>query len=79
MGRATAVRPTETGMDIGITWHRDHAGAQRTADEVRAAGRRAAVEQLDLTRLPEAAGIIDLLAEQLGRIDVLVMVPGPAP
>ncbi|MEU5891794.1 SDR family oxidoreductase [Streptomyces sp. NPDC047461] len=72
IGRATAVRLAEAGMDIGVTWHRDHEGAQWTADEVRAAGRRAEVEQLDLTRLPEAADVIDRLAERLGRVDVLV-------
>ncbi|WP_128380046.1 SDR family oxidoreductase [Streptomyces cavernae] len=72
IGRATAVRLAEAGMDIGITWHRDEEGARRTADEVRAAGRRAAIEQLDLTRLPEAAGVIDRMADELGRVDVLV-------
>ncbi|MER6530019.1 SDR family oxidoreductase [Streptomyces sp. NPDC001508] len=72
IGRATAVRLAADGLDVGITWHRDHEGAQRTADEVRARGRRAAVEHLDLTLLPEAARVIDLLAEQLGRVDVLV-------
>ena len=72
IGRATAVRLAEAGMDIGVTWHRDEEGAQQTAYEVRAAGRRAENEQLDLTRLPEAAGVVDRLAERLGRLDVLV-------
>ncbi|MFI7413059.1 SDR family oxidoreductase [Streptomyces sp. NPDC049627] len=72
IGRATAVRLAQAGMDVGITWHRDHTGAERTADEVRATGRRASIEQLDLTRLPEAAGVIDRLADELGRVDILV-------
>jgi NAD(P)-dependent dehydrogenase (short-subunit alcohol dehydrogenase family) len=72
IGRATAVRLAEAGMDVGITWHSDHKGAEKTADEVRALGRRAAVAQLDLTRLPEAADTIDELADRLGRLDVLV-------
>ncbi|MFF0201210.1 SDR family oxidoreductase [Streptomyces sp. NPDC005017] len=72
IGRATAVRLAETGMDIGITWHADRQGALRTADEVRATGRRAVVEQLDLTRLPGAAGVVDRMADELGRLDVLV-------
>ncbi|MEU6546896.1 SDR family oxidoreductase [Streptomyces sp. NPDC046859] len=72
IGRATAVRLAQAGMDIGITWHSDREGALRTADEVRAVGRRAAVEQLDLTRLPGAADAVDRLADALGRIDVLV-------
>ncbi|WP_051790069.1 SDR family oxidoreductase [Streptomyces sp. NRRL S-1022] len=72
IGRATAVRLAETGLDVGITWHTDEKGAEETAREVRARGRRAAVAHLDLTRLPEAADTVDELCEELGRIDVLV-------
>lgn len=72
IGRATAVRLARAGMDIGITWHEDHKGAEETADEVRALGRRAAVEQMDLTRLPDAADAVDALCDRLGRLDVLV-------
>lgn len=72
IGRATAVRLAEQGMDIGITWHCDREGAEGTAAEVRAAGRRAALDQMDLTRLPDAADCVDRLADELGRIDVLV-------
>ncbi|MFI2367742.1 SDR family oxidoreductase [Streptomyces sp. NPDC018833] len=72
IGRATAVRLAAAGMDIGITFHTDREGGEATADEVRAHGRKAAVAQMDLTRLPDAAGVVDDLADQLGRIDVLV-------
>ncbi|RST19216.1 SDR family oxidoreductase [Streptomyces sp. WAC05374] len=72
IGRATAVRLAAQGMDVGITWHTDEEGAHRTAEEVRGHGRRAAVARLDLTRLPQAAGVVDELAGELGRIDVLV-------
>ncbi|MFJ6793243.1 SDR family oxidoreductase [Streptomyces sp. NPDC091268] len=72
IGRATAVRLARAGMDVGITWHTDEAGAEDTAAEVRAHGREAYVARLDLTALPDAADVIDHLAESLGRIDVLV-------
>lgn len=72
IGRATAVRLAERGMDIGITWHEDEKGARETAEEVRAHGRRAAIERMDLTELPGAADAVDRLARELGRIDVLV-------
>ncbi|MBA2947366.1 SDR family oxidoreductase [Streptomyces himalayensis] len=72
IGRATAVRLAAHGMDIGITWHRDLEGAEETAAEVRELGRRAELEQMDLTRLPDAAEAVDRLADRLGRIDVLV-------
>ncbi|MEU1023839.1 SDR family oxidoreductase [Streptomyces sp. NPDC005904] len=72
IGRATAVRLAEAGLDVGITWHSDREGAERTAEEVSGHGRRAALAHMDLTRLPEAADAVDDLAERLGRIDVLV-------
>jgi NAD(P)-dependent dehydrogenase (short-subunit alcohol dehydrogenase family) len=72
IGKATAVALAHAGCDVGITWHRDEAGAEGTAEEVAAAGRRAEVRRLDLTRLPEAGGVIDDLATALGGLDVLV-------
>jgi NAD(P)-dependent dehydrogenase (short-subunit alcohol dehydrogenase family) len=77
IGRAVAVALAEQGCDVGITWHTDSDGAQRTAEEVRGTGRTAEVRRLDLTRLPEAADVIDDLADALpgghgGGLDVLV-------
>jgi NAD(P)-dependent dehydrogenase (short-subunit alcohol dehydrogenase family) len=72
IGKATAVALAEQGCDVGITWHRDQEGAEGTAEEVRALGRRAEVRQLDLTRLPGAAEVVDELADALGGVDVLV-------
>ncbi|MFD5102840.1 SDR family oxidoreductase [Streptomyces albidochromogenes] len=72
IGRATAVALAVRGMDVGITFHTDRQGARETAREVRGHGRRAAVAAMDLTALPDAADAVDRLAEELGRIDVLV-------
>ncbi|MEV7728702.1 SDR family oxidoreductase [Streptomyces sp. NPDC087917] len=72
IGRAVAVKFAEAGMDVGITWHTDERGARETAEEVRAHGRRAVVSQLDLTRLPYAAEVVDTLADELAGIDILV-------
>ncbi|MFY9805749.1 MAG: SDR family oxidoreductase [Pseudonocardiaceae bacterium] len=76
IGKATAVALAEMGCDVGITWHTDEHGAQATAEEVRAAGRCAQVRRLDLTTLPDAADVIDELAELLGGVDVLVNAAG---
>jgi NAD(P)-dependent dehydrogenase (short-subunit alcohol dehydrogenase family) len=76
IGRAIAVALAESGYDIGITRHRDIEHAQRTADEVRKTGRRAEIRPLDLTRLPEAAQVVDDLADALGGIGVLVNCAG---
>jgi NAD(P)-dependent dehydrogenase (short-subunit alcohol dehydrogenase family) len=72
IGKATAVALARQGYDIGITWHRDREGAEAAAEEVRGLGRRAEVRQLDLTRLPDAADVVDELADALGGVDVLV-------
>ncbi len=72
IGKATAVRLARDGFDVGVTWHTDEAGAKGTAEEVAAAGRRAEVRRLDLSRLPETASVVDELADALGGLDVLV-------
>jgi NAD(P)-dependent dehydrogenase (short-subunit alcohol dehydrogenase family) len=72
IGKACAVALAEQGFDVGITWHTDRDGAESTAKEVEATGRRAEVRQLDLTQLPGAADVVDELADALGGVDVLV-------
>src|SRR3954469_2662380 len=69
IGKATAVALARDGFDVGITWHADDSGADQTASEVRAAGRRAEVRRLDLIDLPSAADVIDDLADTLGGVD----------
>src|SRR3954466_7592849 len=78
MGGAIAVALAEAGYDIGITRYRDVEQAQRTADEVRKTGQRAEIRHLDLTRLPEAAEVVDDLADALGGLGVLVNCAGVA-
>lgn len=72
IGKATAVALAHAGYDVGITWHEDKDGAEAAAAEVRQAGRRAEVRQLDLTRPEEAAAVVDELADALGGLDVFV-------
>jgi hypothetical protein len=76
IGRAVAVALAAAGCDVGLTWHRDHAGAGMTAAEVAQHGREAHIQQMDLLCLPEAAGAIDVLADRLGGVDVLVNCAG---
>lgn len=72
IGRATAVALAEAGMDVGITWHRDEAGAERSAEEVRAHGRQAHVAHLDVADAPACGASIDRLVDRLGGLDVFV-------
>ncbi|WP_106815272.1 SDR family oxidoreductase [Microbacterium timonense] len=72
IGQATALALADAGMDVGITWHSDEEGAERTAAAVRERGRRAEVTRFDATRLEEVAPTIEGLIERLGGVDVFV-------
>ncbi|PXX61661.1 hypothetical protein DFR70_108219 [Nocardia tenerifensis] len=76
IGQAIAVALAGGGVDVGVTYHSDREGAERTAELVRARGAAAAVRRLDLGDLPTAAAVIDELAEDLGGLDVLVNCAG---
>jgi NAD(P)-dependent dehydrogenase (short-subunit alcohol dehydrogenase family) len=72
IGKATAVRLARDGFDIGVTWHSDRDGAEDTAQEVHDHGRRAVVAQLDVTDFAVAADTVEMLARELGGLDVFV-------
>jgi NAD(P)-dependent dehydrogenase (short-subunit alcohol dehydrogenase family) len=72
IGEACAVALAEAGYDVGITWHSDRDGAEETAAKVRQRGVKAAVTHLDLTQLPDAADVVDELAQELGGVGVLI-------
>lgn len=72
IGRATAVRLAQQGLDVGFTWHSDPDGAEAVLNEMREIGVRAEAERMDLTQLPEAVDTIDELADRLGWLDVLI-------
>ncbi|GAB2625522.1 oxidoreductase [Paractinoplanes abujensis] len=76
IGEAIAVALAQAGFDVGVTYRSDKAGAESTAEKVRAAGRRADVRALDLTGLPGAAAVVDELADALGGLGVLVNCAG---
>ena len=72
IGQATALALADAGLDVGITWHSDEEGAERTAAAVRERGRRAEVTRFDATDLDRVAPTIDDLVERLGGLDVFV-------
>jgi NAD(P)-dependent dehydrogenase (short-subunit alcohol dehydrogenase family) len=72
IGQESAKALAESGFDIGVTYKEDKDGAEETLAAVEAARRRGEIRQQDLTNLPEAADVIDDLADALGSLDVLV-------
>jgi NAD(P)-dependent dehydrogenase (short-subunit alcohol dehydrogenase family) len=71
IGRATALELARMGADI-VAADLDAAGATRTADEVRALGRRAIAVRIDVTSRKDLAAMVERTRAELGRIDVLV-------
>ncbi len=72
IGAATAVALADAGMDVGITWHSDEEGAERTASAVRDRGRRAVVARFDATELDDVSAVVDDMVDGLGGLDVFV-------
>jgi NAD(P)-dependent dehydrogenase (short-subunit alcohol dehydrogenase family) len=72
IGKATAVALARRGHDVALTYSRDAQGAEETAHEVRAEGRRAEVRHLDLTETDQVQRTIDGLVDALGGVEVLV-------
>jgi NAD(P)-dependent dehydrogenase (short-subunit alcohol dehydrogenase family) len=71
IGRATALELGRMGADVVIA-ELDRAGAERTAGEVRALGRRATVVATDVTSRADLATMAERARAELGRIDILV-------
>ena len=71
IGRATALELARMGADLVIA-ELDRAGAERTAAEVRALGRRASVVPTDVTSRTDLGTMAERTRAEFGRIDVLV-------
>ncbi len=72
IGKATAIAFAEAGYDVGFTWHEDEPGLQGAIEEVRAAGGRGVVHQLDLADPGAGPTVLDELIDELGHLDVFV-------
>lgn len=72
IGRGIALRLAEAGADITIGYHTDHDGAEQTAAECRAFGRRTSLAQGDIGDPETVARIFRDHDEAFGRIDILV-------
>ncbi len=72
IGASVAVDLARRGMDVALSYNRSKDEAERAADGVRAAGRRAFVFQADLARGSECARLVNGAAASLGRLDALV-------
>ena len=71
IGRAVAIRLAEAGAVVGIHYHRGQQGAQETLAAERDAGSQGYLLAADLADPQAAAGVVDDLVRQTGRLDIL--------
>lgn len=75
MGRAMATALAEAGADVVLA-DKNAAGAQRTAGEIAALGRRAVPVACDVSDVDQVAALFERLDREFGRIDFLGNVAG---
>jgi 3-oxoacyl-[acyl-carrier protein] reductase len=76
IGAACAVALANAGHDVAVGYVTDEAGAQATADRVRASGRQAAIVQGDIADAAAAEAVVSGAEEALGPLFGLVLNAG---
>src|SRR5947208_12765319 len=79
IGRAIALAFAREGADVGINYLDDRGAAERLAEEIRAAGRRAVLVPGDVARPATGWEIVAPLVRELGGVDILVNNAGAYP
>jgi 3-oxoacyl-[acyl-carrier protein] reductase len=72
IGRAMALEFAAAGADVAVNWLDDEAAAERVADAVRTAGRRAVLVQADVSRIDAVKRMVAAVEQELGPVDILV-------
>jgi NAD(P)-dependent dehydrogenase (short-subunit alcohol dehydrogenase family) len=72
LGRAIALALAAQGAAVAVHYHRDAAAAAETADQVRAAGARAALVQADFSQPGQGTALVARAVAELGPLDILI-------
>src|SRR5881628_1282703 len=72
IGRAIALAYAAAGADVALTYRANRAGADETAERVRAAGRRVEPIRADVAEATDLEALADALRRSFGRVDVWV-------
>jgi NAD(P)-dependent dehydrogenase (short-subunit alcohol dehydrogenase family) len=72
IGAATAVAAAQAGYDVGVGYNSDQAGANLTADKVRALGRKAVTIKGDVADPDAIEAMFDRFDEEFDELGVLV-------
>lgn len=76
IGAACAVALAQAGFDVAVGYVADEAGANATAEAVRAVGCQAAVVQGDIADSAAAEAVVNAAEDALGPLDALVLNAG---
>jgi 3-oxoacyl-[acyl-carrier protein] reductase len=72
IGRAIALRCAQAGADIALTYRKNQSGAESTAREILALGRRAEVIRIDVSRREDIDTLVSRLRATYTRVDVWI-------
>jgi NAD(P)-dependent dehydrogenase (short-subunit alcohol dehydrogenase family) len=72
IGAVVARELAARGVDVAFSYARSKAEAEQAADVVRAAKRRTATFQADLSQPPAAAALVGAVVQAFGRLDILI-------
>lgn len=72
LGRAVALRLASEGADVAVHYRGSDAEAREVCGEIEKLGRRAVAMRAELTSVEEIRALVQRVAHEFGRIDVLV-------
>src|SRR5215813_9283748 len=72
LGRVVALRLASEGADVAVHFGKSEEEAGTVVHEIEKLGRRAAAMKAELTSVEEIRGLVQRVAHEFGRIDVLV-------
>jgi 3-oxoacyl-[acyl-carrier protein] reductase len=72
IGRAIAIGCAREGADLAITYRGNEAGAEETAEAIRATGRRAEVSRLDISRDEDIEACAAAVGQRFGGADAWI-------
>jgi NAD(P)-dependent dehydrogenase (short-subunit alcohol dehydrogenase family) len=72
IGAAIAIELARNGVDVGLSYNRSKAEAEKTAEGIRGLGRNCVLVQADLTDSGACPRLVNSVAASLGRLDILI-------